>query len=287
MESKEVTPINCAAKVQPFKILLPSSTVTTTVATAPTIVTQNDASPKMTVSPVKLLRQSLLMKPGDNQTNIKLVTNALLLQDKTTTDTQESSTEKSVESTKVLAQATMEPSPGPDESTVNISREQRQLQESINSSLVLQQMIYEANSERKTRERKKRSQSPKRQTDSNGRKSRCKSMDASKNRHRSVSGDNSNSTLNYSLRSRSSSRVRDDSDNEQDNTPNKRLNMRSSNMEFAQKQKSFMKEIIKTQESAEESDADETSSKSILMVQHLPEPPKVFIISFISFFFLS
>lgn len=285
-------------KIQPIKIVIPSSTST------PNFPQTNYTTPKMIISPVQLSAQpTVSVKLGSNQLNVKMVTNASLFQNSLTSPAIngvselpiEAETMSSPQKQKKVSESTdisfpMTPNStdtNRDDSPAKMTREQKQLQDSINSSLVLSQMIIGGGMIRKSRGRKKKSQSPKQLRDPSldpQRLSRSKSMDVLNKESKIVRSRQPSRSRNSILRSRSGSPTDQDSENDQGNTP-KRHNMRSANAEFAQKQKSFMKEIIKTQESADEierSEDDEAgqlvktnSNKSITVVENLPQAPKV------------
>lgn len=266
------------SKVQPIKIVIPTPGTPTFQAQT------NTTTPKMIISPVHLSTQpTVSVKLGTNQLNVKMVTNASLIQNSLTSPP----TMNGVVELANVSQNSGVPLPSPsliqsfsggattrDDSPARMTREQKQLQESINSSLVLSQMISSGSSIRKSRGRKKKSQSPKSQQTDITKISRSKSMNGLDMEGRS--------------RTRSRSSQKTDSENEQGSTQ-KRHNMRSANAEFAQKQKSFMKEIInKTQDSPDEidgSDNDNGATKVNKNVQgnisesSLPQAPKVKLLS--------
>lgn len=268
------------SKVQPIKIVIPTPGTPTFQAQT------NTTTPKMIISPVHLSTQpTVSVKLGTNQLNVKMVTNASLIQNSLTSPTLP--TMNGVVELANDSQNSGVPLPSPsliqsfsgvattrDDSPARMTREQKQLQESINSSLVLSQMISSGSSIRKSRGRKKKSQSPKSQQTDITKISRSKSMNGLDMEGRS--------------RTRSRSSPKTDSENEQGSTQ-KRHNMRSANAEFAQKQKSFMKEIInKTQDSTDEidgSDNDNGVTKVNKNVQgnisdtSLPQAPKVKLLS--------
>uniref|UniRef100_A0A336LU35 CSON004783 protein n=1 Tax=Culicoides sonorensis TaxID=179676 RepID=A0A336LU35_CULSO len=271
-----------ATKLQSFKI----------VATPLTNTTQ-----KVIVSPVNLLadQPTVTVKLGSNQLNVKMVSNASLIQNSSVVTSQSSSpivnglaeskpettSTKSVTPQSVqVAQCHSDGSSDSqhsvvsrDESPVKLTREQKQLNKSINSSLMLSQMVMGVATQRK-RGRKKKAQSPDDESFEN-KMSRSKSMG-------SLNKDDESPVrrLRQRSRSRASSRCSVTSTEGSETTP-KRLNMRSANAEFAEKQKSFMKGIIKTQESADEGDPDEEESpnnvdqnKTLAVKESLPIPPK-------------
>lgn len=283
-------------KVQPIKLVIPSST-----GAASKFAQTNSKPTKMIISPVHLSTQPRVsVKLGSNQLNVKMVTNTSLIQNSLTSPTANGVTELPTETHTISLQNSKINDPSSatrpnlveesrDESPGKMNREQKQLQNSINSSLVLSQMIIEGSTTRKSRGRKKKSQSPKQTQDpsiSPETLSRSKSMEV-------LSKEGTRRSRSRNL-SRSSSLMDLDSENDQEGGTPKRHNMRSANAEFAQKQKIFMKEIIKTQESADEGSEFETRElvksnsnksmkidksikvdKNMTIDKSLPQAPKV------------
>lgn len=279
--SDAITPTTTTTKVQPIKIVIPVTGVVTLSGQ-----TSINSPPKMIISPVHLSTQpTVSVKVGTNQLmNVKMVTNASLIQNSLT-----SSSPAVMNGVLDVANASQKPSVSPDISAgspltnlpltddpqAKMTREQKQLQASINSSMVLSQMVTAGSTTRKSRGRKKKSQSPKApQTDT-----------TTNNIARSKSMEILQKDLRTRSRSRSQSQATEDLNSENDGSTPKRHNMRSANADFAQKQKSFMKEIIKTQDSGEEEGpkSDEethslkgTATKNVTVhIESLPQAPKV------------
>lgn len=290
--SDAITPTTTTTKVQPIKIVIPVTGVVT--LSGPTTI---NSPPKMIISPVHLSTQpTVSVKVGTNQLmSVKMVTNASLIQNSLTSSPPAvmngvsdvaNTSQKPVVSPDISAGSPLTNLPLTDDTQAKMTREQKQLQASINSSMVLSQMVTAGSTTRKSRGRKKKSQSPKApQTDTTTNNiPRSKSMDVLNKGPRTRS------------RSRSQGQMTEDLNSENDGSTPKRHNMRSANADFAQKQKSFMKEIIKTQDSEEESAAksDEethslkgTATKNVTVhIESLPQAPKVrtFYILFLSTF---
>ncbi|XP_063709073.1 E3 SUMO-protein ligase RanBP2-like [Culicoides brevitarsis] len=286
-----VKSVENATKVQPIKIVISSSctalpTQTTSLATTPTKLDSQQPA-KMIISPVHLSTQpTVSVKVGTNQMNVKMLTNASLIQNSSLTSSP--ATLNGVVSTVIprihteideISRQQRDESPA-----TKMTREQKALQDDILGSAVLSQMIIDGNAtSRKSRGRKKKSQSPRQQQQQ--RITRSKSREKvvgddgvpQQRTTRSKSRETTKTDGSFTEESHGSSSPLTEQtiDSDQGSTP-KRHNMRSANAEFAQKQKSFMKEIIKTQDSEEGSDdeARNGSSDMKLGVDVVAQAPK-------------
>lgn len=295
-------------KLQPIKITIPVST----------LLTSTPGSQKLT-SPVLAQDVNLSAQPtvtakiGDTKImNVKMVTNASLISTSMSPITVNNISIDHFKSIPEITSIVLDDSSlhmdstsvdtdGDDEmNPTKLTREQKSLQASINNSKVLSEYMTEDNTNigRKSRGRKKKVIDT--ASTSLSSLNRSKSMGQlndlapkerrGRGRPRSRAPSVSSTACARATRSRSRSIALNDTSD--DSLTPKRANMRSANAEFAQKQKSFLKEIIKTQESDEgEVTDDETddnkSYKSITFKEDLKVPPKVSIFDLFLKYFCS